>query len=151
MAVLSKLSHRIKWRIFSKHANSSYQINNFSIKPIGSGQFEKSLAYCKGVICGAGFETPAEALYLEKKLLVVPMKGQYEQHYNAAALKNMGVTVIPEFTQVHLKTLRSWMLSKQCVEYDVPDKTQFIVDQIITAHIGDLVVLVIQHLSAPGK
>ena len=132
IAVLSKLSHRIKWRIFSKHATSSYQHKNFNIKPIGSSQFEKSLAYCKGVICGAGFETPAEALYLEKKLLVVPMKGQYEQHYNAAALKDMGIPVLPEFSEAHINALKSWMISKQELAYDVPDKTQFIVDQIIT-------------------
>ena len=132
IAVLSKLSNRIKWRIFSKHTANAYQIKNFHVKPIGSGQFEKSLAYCRGVICGAGFETPAEALYLEKKLLVIPMKGQYEQHYNAAALKALGIPVLPEFTEANLNELKSWLNSKQQLVFDVPDKTQFIIDQIIT-------------------
>lgn len=46
------------------------------------------------MLCGAGFETPAEVLHLNKKLLVVPMKSQYEQHCNAAALKKLGVPVL---------------------------------------------------------
>jgi len=43
-----------------------------------------------GVFCGAGFETPAEAMFLKKKLMVIPMKGQYEQQCNAAALEEIG-------------------------------------------------------------
>jgi len=47
-----------------------------------------------GVITGAGFETPAEALHLQKKLMVIPIRGQYEQLCNAAALAPLGVTVL---------------------------------------------------------
>jgi hypothetical protein len=43
-----------------------------------------------GVLCGAGFETPAEAIYLRKKLLVVPMKNQYEQQCNGIAVEENG-------------------------------------------------------------
>ncbi len=46
------------------------------------------------MLCGAGFETPAEALFLGKKLMVIPMKGQYEQHINAASLKELGIPVL---------------------------------------------------------
>ena len=46
------------------------------------------------IITGAGFETPAEALYLGKKLMVIPIRGQYEQFCNAAALAKMGVPVL---------------------------------------------------------
>ena len=45
----------------------------------------------KGVICNAGFVTPSEALYLGKRLLVIPLNGQYEQHCNVAALEKIGV------------------------------------------------------------
>ena len=52
------------------------------------------MASSTGVLCGAGFETPAEALYLGKKLMVIPMKSQLEQFYNAASLKQLGVPVL---------------------------------------------------------
>jgi hypothetical protein len=41
------------------------------------------------------FETPAEALFLGKKLLVIPMTGQYEQECNAAALAALMLTTAP--------------------------------------------------------
>jgi uncharacterized protein (TIGR00661 family) len=39
------------------------------------------------VICGAGFELAGESLQLGKKLLVKPLKGQFEQLSNALALE----------------------------------------------------------------
>jgi hypothetical protein len=37
-------------------------------------------------LCNAGFETPAEALFMDKKLFVIPIHNQYEQECNACAL-----------------------------------------------------------------
>lgn len=62
--------------------------------PISGDLFATHLVQCTGVLTSAGFETPAEALYLKKKLLVVPIKGQYEQACNAAGLKALGVPVM---------------------------------------------------------
>lgn len=87
----------VNWQVFSKHAKFSYDSVNIKILPVESFSFMKSISNCSGVLCGAGFETPAEALFLGKKLIVVPMKGQYEQECNAAALKEMGVAVINNF------------------------------------------------------
>ena len=61
------------------------------------------------MLCGAGFETPAEALYLQKRLLVVPMKGQYEQHYNAAALKQLGVPVMKKVKKKSVSKISEWL------------------------------------------
>lgn len=58
--------------------------------PIQGEKFLKSISSAKGVFCNAGFGTASEALFLKKKLLVVPMKKQLEQFYNAAMLKSMG-------------------------------------------------------------
>ena len=79
--VLSKIK-QVKWKVFSKHCVKPYQRKNVFIKPIRPNEsFERSMAWSKGILCGAGFETPAEALFLKKKLMVIPMKGQYEQLY----------------------------------------------------------------------
>ena len=56
--------------------------------------FDDSMIRSHAVITGAGFETPAEALYLGKKLMVLPMHGQYEQACNAVALSEFNVAVV---------------------------------------------------------
>ncbi|MCY4046541.1 MAG: glycosyl transferase [Candidatus Dadabacteria bacterium] len=82
----------VEWHLFSKHRSAlDGRRGNVSVFPVNSGGFEKSLCSSEGVLCNSGFETPSEALFLGKKLLVIPMKGQYEQKCNAAALKQMGV------------------------------------------------------------
>tara|TARA_R110002073_G_scaffold57778_4_gene146634 strand:+ start:31011 stop:32036 length:1026 start_codon:yes stop_codon:yes gene_type:complete len=125
----------VKWKVFSKQCTKAYQRKNVFIKPIKGQSFERSLAWSKGVICGAGFETPAEALFLKKKLLVVPMKGQYEQAYNAQSLKNLGVPVINKFHKKHISTIKQWIATNTIVDISFPDETQNIVDRILTNHI----------------
>jgi len=79
------------FEIFSKEVNQPTQIGNIRLIPVNKEAFNKSLIKCKGIITGAGFETPAEALYLGKKLMAIPIAGQYEQYCNAAALNKLGV------------------------------------------------------------
>lgn len=117
--LLTRLSD-VKWHVFSKHAKKAYHVGKLSVFPVNNEDFTRSMATSKGVLCGAGFETPAEALYLSKKLMVVPMKGQYEQHYNAAALKQMGVPVLKKVRKKNLKKLEAWIDSddRVSVQYD---------------------------------
>ena len=113
-----------------------YKVKSIQVKSIRTSKsFETSLSRCKGVICGAGFETPAEALYLNKKLMVVPMKGQYEQQCNAESLRQLGVEVLSEFNESKLYQIMRWMNTKQSIDLQFPDKTQFIIDEIISNHI----------------
>ncbi len=100
----------IRWHIFSKHTSKAYDIGKISVFPVNSQDFTDSMTSATGVLCGAGFETPAEALYLGKKLLVIPMKNQYEQHYNAAALRKMGVPVVKKLKKKkHLEKIDAWL------------------------------------------
>ena len=93
--------------------------------------FLDSLARAAGVLCGAGFETPAEALYLGKKLLVVPMKQQYEQQCNAAALAQMGVPVIKNFKDKNLDKVDQWLHQDKTVPVNYPDQTAAVLDQLL--------------------
>jgi uncharacterized protein (TIGR00661 family) len=109
---------KVKWHIFSKHAKKPYHVGKLSVYPVNNEDFTISMASSAGVLCGAGFETPAEALYLEKKLLVLPMKRQYEQHYNAAALKQMGVPVLKKMKKKNLEKIEAWIESNDHVTVD---------------------------------
>jgi uncharacterized protein (TIGR00661 family) len=64
---------------------------------------------CNGIITGGGFETPAEALYLGKKILSIPIRNHYEQECNAAALKKMGVPVVYEVGDKFEEIIENWL------------------------------------------
>ncbi|MEP7254846.1 MAG: glycosyltransferase family protein [Ferruginibacter sp.] len=124
----------ISWQVFSKHSKKEYKENNVHIRPINNDDFIESLITCTGVLCGAGFETPAEALYLKKKLMAIPMKGQYEQQCNAAALKTMGVPVIKSLKKKHLDKIKAWVEGKQLILVNYPNSTERIINMIIKNH-----------------
>ncbi|PIB36167.1 glycosyl transferase [Reichenbachiella sp. 5M10] len=133
--VLSKVKN-VQWEVFSKHTISSYTKDNVSIQPIDGIKFVQSMAASAGVLCGAGFETPAEALYLTKKLLVVPMRRQYEQHFNAESLKELGVPVLKKLSKKKIKLVQEWVDYGKEVPVYFPEQTQFIIDKVLQEHIS---------------
>jgi uncharacterized protein (TIGR00661 family) len=134
LKVLRECKHT-KWQVFSKHNKKIITEKNISIVPIDNDAFIKSMATATGVLCGAGFETPAEALFLKKKLMVIPMKGQFEQQCNAVALKELGVPVIKSLKAKHLDKIKKWTKSGERVEVDYPDMTEEIINKILEAHV----------------
>jgi len=102
-----------RFQVFSSEVKQPVQQGNILFIPVGKTAFNKSLINCRAIITGAGFETPAEALYLGKKLLVIPIRGQYEQSCNAAALNKMGVPVVSALDPDFAATFRSWMDQKK--------------------------------------
>ncbi|KAF9660332.1 glycosyltransferase family protein [Tenacibaculum sp. ZH5_bin.1] len=128
--VLSSIKD-IKWQVFSKKTKEHQFFHNITILPINDDAFIRSMASAKGIICGAGFATPTEALYLRKKLLVIPMKNQYEQQCNAVTLKEMGVTVVKKLSKKQLPKIEKWINSNKIVEVHYPDVTEDMLDAII--------------------
>ncbi|MCB0495461.1 MAG: glycosyl transferase [Cyclobacteriaceae bacterium] len=129
-----------EWHLFSKHADRDYKYKkHVKVFTLDDDRFVESMAKSKSVLCGAGFETPAEALYLRKKLLVVPMKNQYEQHFNAAALMEMGVPVLPAFKKKHVYEIWKWLKSDERVRVAYEDVTQKAIDELILIYIEKFV------------
>jgi uncharacterized protein (TIGR00661 family) len=120
----------INWHIFSKHVSKPYHIGKISVYPIRDEDFVLSMATSSGVLCGAGFETPAEALFMNKKLLVVPMQNQYEQHCNAASLKDLKVPVIKKLKKNKLHKIEDWLDSGKCIKIDYPDVAALAVNKV---------------------
>lgn len=128
--LLAKLPH-VRWHIFSKHTKKAYHIGKLSVYPVNKEEFEASMTSAKGVLCGAGFETPAETLYLHKKLMVVPMKNQYEQYYNAIALKELKVPVLKNIKKKRLETIAEWVESDTVINIEYPNITEQAVNDAI--------------------
>ena len=125
----------INFHIFSKEISRSKTYKNFIFKPISQNLFIKSLATSEGVICNAGFETTSEAIFLKKKLLVIPMKGQFEQKYNAFCLKKMGFKTLKKLDSTKIY---KWIKSKNQIIVELNQETRDIVDRILIDYIKRL-------------
>lgn len=121
----------VRWHIFSKHTKQPYHVGKISVYPVSGDDFVESVVTSTGVLCGAGFETPAEVMHLSKKLLVVPMKSQYEQKCNAAALKGMGVPILKKVKKKSLKRIEKWLDSKKRVEVSFPKVAGMAVEKLM--------------------
>lgn len=127
----------IEWQVFSKHTKKTYREKNCHIQPVNAAAFTESFINCEGILCGAGFETPAEALYMQKKVLVVPMKQQYEQHCNAAGAADLGVPVIKSLKKKHTEKVENWLNNNQRIIVDYKDETSNILDLVLQKSIAE--------------
>ncbi len=121
----------VHWDVFSKHTRLSYSDGNVNVQPVNNEFFNRSLASCEGLFTGGGFEGPSEALYMGKKLLVAPMKFQYEQQCNAYALKQFGLPVIWGSNKNWLPVIKNWVESSQEHRFFFPDETAALIDKVV--------------------
>ena len=126
--VLSQLK-QADWVIFSPFSKISKKQGNCTFLPIDEQLFTSYLATTKGVLCGAGFEFPAEVLHLKKMLYVIPIKGQFEQHCNYLALKELGVMGSEDF---NVLKLQKWIVTNYIVSINFTDDTDEIINRVLT-------------------
>ncbi len=127
---LSEFSREITWHVFSKNTTKETTDQNIRYSPVSLEKFQKSFITCCGVLCSAGFETPSEAIFMGKKLCVIPIKNQYEQACNAAFLAEMGITVLNDLLKDQHQ-IESWLESQKTIRIPYPDKTREILTDII--------------------
>jgi uncharacterized protein (TIGR00661 family) len=99
----------MRFEIFHPEVQHAFVRDTLHFHPTSQQAFQQSMISSSGVITGAGFETPAEALFLGKKLLVMPIRGQYEQACNAAALREMGIPVIHRWDINTVRDIRAFL------------------------------------------
>lgn len=121
----------IEWQVFSKHGSEGFIDENVWLRPINNEQYLKSLASCSGVLCAAGFGATTEALFLGKKLCVVPMNKQFEQQCNALALSQMGIPSIKSLKKKWHSQLQVWLEEENPIRVNYPDNAELIVSIII--------------------
>ncbi len=77
-----------------KGYNGIYDLDdNLRFHPLDEAIFLDHLSRCSGYATTAGFESVAEAFYLGKPVLTVPVKGQYEQACNALDAVHSGLAI----------------------------------------------------------
>lgn len=116
-AVFGKLRDH-DFEIFSRQTTQARQEGNIRFLPVSKQLFNQSLIHCTGIVTGGGFETPAEAIHLGKKILSIPIRGQYEQQCNAAALKKMDVLTLEKLDELFSAEFYNWVHCKKPVQKD---------------------------------
>ncbi len=132
--VVLKALHKVKdirFEVFSKKVQQPTLSANVTLLPISNEAFTQSVIHSHGVITGAGFETPAETLYLGKKLLVLPIKGQYEQLCNAAALKEFNAEVVDTLGEDFYIKISQWLNTSATIPLVLSQDTYQIVQMAI--------------------
>lgn len=133
---LSQFAH-VQWQVFSKHNKTPFVYENVNVQPIENNAFLRSLAGCAGILCGAGFEGPAEAMFLGKKVMVIPMAAQYEQHCNAAGAATLGASVIPFLNEKYYPKIGEWLANGTVIKVNFPDHIHEIAQEIISKHANE--------------
>ncbi len=116
--------------VFTKDENVSNTLNTAFLK-INNLDFTRSLSRSKGLICSAGFEGPAEAMFLGKKLLITPIRGQYEQAANAICAEREGALVFKQLDEDAVPVFERFFLSKNPVKRAWPNFSEGLVSCIL--------------------
>ncbi len=119
------------FRVFSPQASSVIREGHITFIPVEKQAFNQCLINCGAIICGAGFETPAEILHLKKKMIVIPIKGQYEQQCNAAALERLGVKSLQGLTEHFPHQFESWIQNARPVDIQFRHSTAQIIETMM--------------------
>jgi len=119
------------FEVFSAEVTSIRNYKNIVYFPISNSGFTKSMIRSHAVITGGGFETPAEAMYMNKKVLSIPIAKHYEQLSNAAALADLGVKVLIQIDQNFHTIFTEWINHTAPVKLELTHSTKEIVDQLI--------------------
>jgi uncharacterized protein (TIGR00661 family) len=130
---LEKRFSKIKSRfeIFSRSLKQPLKIGNIRFPPVDREGVTKSMTNSHSIICCAVFYTPAEAMYLGKKLMVISVKGQYEQKCNAAALQKMGVTVLNSLGDHFEPVFNKWTDEAKIIKIRPDHSTRAIVSYLM--------------------
>ena len=129
-AALQKLDG-LQFEVFSKKIKTKTTIGNITYIPVSSDAFNQSMIHAQGIITGAGVETPAEALYLGKKLMCLPIRGQYEQLCNAEALKRFDVPILYSLDDQFSTQVQSWLTGPGHKPLTLSHSTYEIVQQVM--------------------
>lgn len=119
------------FEVFTSEVKTIVNNKNIIYFPISNSGFTKSMIRSHAIITGGGFETPAEAMYLNKKVLSIPISNHYEQLSNAAALEALGVKVLMQIDHHFHSVFTDWMTHIMPVRLALSHSTKDIVAHLI--------------------
>lgn len=134
-SVFGRVKH-IEWHVFSPTCEKAYQRGNVKVNPVSKDDFLKSFEDSLGIVSACGFETTAEAMFLGKKMLSIPIRNQYEQLCNAAALEELGGKVVYSIGDTFAQELTDWVINGNILSLPEISDEDYLAHKIITAGIS---------------
>jgi len=119
------------FEVFTKEVQQITCRKNICYFPISDAAFSHSMIRCYGIITAGGFETPAEAMYLNKKVMSIPILKHFEQECNAEAMKKMGITVLKKIDSKFSTAFDQWVNNTKPIKLSLKYSTQEMVDILI--------------------
>jgi uncharacterized protein (TIGR00661 family) len=82
-----------KNRFYVYGFNQSSEYGNCVLKKTSTEGFLSDLASCRGVIATGGFSLISECMHFKKRMLLLPITGQYEQMVNSRYVEQLGLGI----------------------------------------------------------
>jgi uncharacterized protein (TIGR00661 family) len=99
---IAKQMHQREFRVFLHEVTNEIDLPaNIQVSIISGDKFRESIISSNIVVSTAGFETLAEAIYLNKPLVVIPSKGHFEQYCNAVDVSRAGAGTVSTDFDIH--------------------------------------------------
>jgi uncharacterized protein (TIGR00661 family) len=129
----------IEWHIFAPGCDEEYHKGNVWVRPVGKDTFLESFESCSGVVSSTGFETTSESMFLGKKLLTIPIRNQYEQLSNAAAIEQLGGKVIYTIDDFFSNEVVHWLKNSKSLVLPEISEENDLVQKIVSAGKSELI------------
>lgn len=121
--------------VFHPEATAATTPNAVFHAPSRSG-FQQAFAPAQGVISNAGFGTSSEALAAGKKLLIKPLKGQFEQYANAHYLDAQKLATV--CLSLDAQALLAWLKEPDAAQLSWPQVAPQLAQWLTDPRRGDV-------------
>ena len=130
LEILKKINENFVVYGFNKQGKDK----NLFFKKI-SPNFIKDLASSKAVISTAGFSLLSESVYLKKPFFAIPLRGQFEQTFNALLIKRIGIgdfseNLNEEQIENFIKNLKKYKKNMNKIKIN-PEDMKKVLDKIL--------------------
>ncbi len=127
--MLSSIPH-FKFECFHPQIRENIKEGNIYWKRPSKTQFKESIKHCSGVIANGGFELSSECLQLGKKVLIKPLKGQYEQLSNMITLEKLGLCT--SMMELNSASVEKWLREPNPEPIHFPDNPNILINWILS-------------------
>ena len=88
---LLKILNKIDCKFIVYGFNVDKVVKNVTFRIFNDKHYYTDFAHAKAVIVNGGLTTITEAIYLKKPVLAIPIRGQFEQVFNAKTIEDLGL------------------------------------------------------------
>lgn len=129
ISAMLKNTGNYRFECFHPQVSKDFQDDNITWRKVSKPKFRESIKNCAGVIANGGFELSSECLKLGKKILIKPLKGQYEQLSNVHTLEVLGLC--DSMLELDSESVQSWVKKSSPAAIQYPGDPTLLIEWLI--------------------